>query len=447
MQFLSRPDPKSSAITLKTWFNAEAAFFELAVPIKLKGVGVVADAILRVCASSIVSLQTVKSPTVPPAIGEAFKSTTLSLGFTLSRPPAVIVHAAATEPLSPSKRSSGVVLDAIRYLSKTTAFSIHIDARDAPPNMQQVTDAASQGLFRTCSTRYHIASMYGGVGGKLADSSDSADTAPPPSYQETTSSPPPPPPPIQEPASKKRPRQYTNTDTERDDISLLWGELRAIKEAQSRVDVKQVQSRVESLETENLKLKQQNKELAQSLVNLQERYDALEDRFAALDSKNDELADTYDLAFSDLGENMDRLEGVVDFVHEGGVRDESLKVIKDAVVQEIMTRLANGRSTVKNTFKTLAQGVSVAIALRYQDLMREGKQGIHWPVTSLNLVPRIEYLRPQGPSKLYVTGTCARREQCLTGVDICWSQNDRFGNTHNGISPEVIKTMEAKEYA
>ncbi|KAF5975981.1 hypothetical protein FCOIX_7373, partial [Fusarium coicis] len=93
MQFLTRPDPKSSAITLKTWFNAEAAFFELAVPIKLKGVGVVADAILRICASSIVSLQTVKSPTIPPAIGEAFKSTTLSLAFTLSRPPAVIVHA------------------------------------------------------------------------------------------------------------------------------------------------------------------------------------------------------------------------------------------------------------------------------------------------------------------------------------------------------------------
>ncbi|RBQ72075.1 hypothetical protein FVER14953_14022 [Fusarium verticillioides] len=341
MQFLTRPDPKSSVITLKTWFNAEAAFFELAVPIKLKGVGVVADAILRVCASSIVSLQAVKSPSVPPAIGEAFKSTTLSLDFTLSRPPAIIVHAAATEPLSPSKRSSGVVLDAIRHLSKTTAFSVHIDARDAPPNMQQVTDAASQGLFRSCSTRYHIASLYGGVGGKLAESADSADTAPPPSYQETTTSSPPPPL-IQQPASKKRPRQDTNTDTERDDISLLWGELRAIKEAQSRVDVKQVQGRVEALETENQKLKEQNKELAQSLVSLLERYDALEDRFAALDSKNDELAETYDLAFADLGENMDRLEGVIDFVHEGGVRDESLNVIKDAVVQEIMTRLANG---------------------------------------------------------------------------------------------------------
>ncbi|KAF4433101.1 hypothetical protein F53441_13795 [Fusarium austroafricanum] len=104
--------------------------------------------------------------------------------------------------------------------------------------------------------------MYGGIGGKLIDSSASAsaDTAPPPLYEETASSSPPPPPPIQ-PASKKRPRQDTDADAERDDITLLWAKLRAIKEAQSRVDVKQVQSRVEALETENEKLKQQNKEL------------------------------------------------------------------------------------------------------------------------------------------------------------------------------------------
>jgi hypothetical protein len=39
---------------------------------------------------------------------------------------------------------------------------------------------------------------------------------------------------------------------------------------------------------------------------------------------------------------MDRLEGVVDFVQEGQVREESLEVIKNVVVKEIMTRLANG---------------------------------------------------------------------------------------------------------
>ncbi|SCO87580.1 uncharacterized protein FRV6_11707 [Fusarium oxysporum] len=336
MQFLTKPDPRSSAITFKTRFNGEAAYFELGVPVKLKGLDIVTNAMIRVCASTIVSLEVVKNPIVPTAIGEAFKSTALSLDFTLKCSPTIIVHTGAVEPLSPSKKSSGVVLDAIRDLSKATALSIYIEARDAPPKLQDISDAASQGLFKSCSTRYHIASMYGGIGGKLIDFS--AETAPPP-YEETASSPPPPPPPIELP-SKKRPRQ--DTDPERDDITLLWAELRAIKEVQSRVDVKEVQSRVEALETENEKLKQQNKELVEGMDKLQERYDALEHRFAVLDSENEEFADTYDCSFSELREDMDRLEGVVNFVQEGQVGEESLKVIKDVVVQEIMTRLANG---------------------------------------------------------------------------------------------------------
>ncbi|KNB04436.1 hypothetical protein FOXG_06544 [Fusarium oxysporum f. sp. lycopersici 4287] len=109
--------------------------------------------------------------------------------------------------------------------------------------------------------------------------------------------------------------------------------------------MKEVQSRVEALETENEKLKQQNKELVEGMDKLQERYDALEHRFAALDSKNEEFADTYDCSFSELREDMDRLEGVVDFVQEGQVREESLEVIKNVVVKEIMTRLANGRNS------------------------------------------------------------------------------------------------------
>ncbi|KNB04435.1 hypothetical protein FOXG_19295 [Fusarium oxysporum f. sp. lycopersici 4287] len=83
MQFLTKPDPRSSAVTFNTRFNGEAAFFELGVPVKLKGLDIVTKAMVRVCASSIVSLEVVKNPTVPTTIGEAFKSTTLSLDFTL----------------------------------------------------------------------------------------------------------------------------------------------------------------------------------------------------------------------------------------------------------------------------------------------------------------------------------------------------------------------------
>ncbi|KAM0277945.1 hypothetical protein ACHAO9_012373 [Fusarium lateritium] len=73
--------------------------------------------------------------------------------------------------------------------------------------------------------------MYGGIGGKLIDTSTEMTSLP--SYDEAATCPPLPPP-IDEPLGKKRPRQ--NTDSERNDISLLWAELRGIKEGQSRVE-------------------------------------------------------------------------------------------------------------------------------------------------------------------------------------------------------------------
>ncbi|SPJ76051.1 uncharacterized protein FTOL_05782 [Fusarium torulosum] len=324
IRFLTKPDPKNKAITLTTRFDSDAAFFELGVPTKLKGLDIVTNVMLRVCASSIVSFDLTKNPTVPPAIGQEFESTALSLDFTLKCPPTIIVHTGAVEPLSAARKLSGVVLDAIRDLSKATALSIYIEARDAPAKLQDISDAASQDLFKSSSTRYHIASMYGGIGGKLIDLK--AETAAPPSYNEAATSPPPPPP--IEPLSKKRPRQ--DTDPERDDITLLWSELRAMKEVQSQV------------KAENEKLIQQNKELVQGMDKLQERYDALEDRLTAIDSKNDEFADTYDCEVKELRDDLDSLEGIVQFVQEGQLGEESLKVIKDVVVEEILRRLANG---------------------------------------------------------------------------------------------------------
>ncbi|KAM0199349.1 hypothetical protein ACHAQI_012038 [Fusarium lateritium] len=313
-------------------FDSESAFCELGVPTKLKGLDIVTNVILRVCASSILSLQVIKNPSIPPAIVEEFESTALSLDLTLKCPPALIVHTGAVEPLAAARKQSGVVLDAIRNLSKATALSIFIEARKAPTNLQDISDAASQGLFKSCSTRFHITSMYGGIGGKLIDTS--TETTSPPSYDEAATCPPPPPP-IDEPLGKKRPRQ--NTDSERNDISLLWAELRGIKEGQSRV------------EAENEKLKQQNSELVGAINKLQERYDALEDHLAVLDSKNEEFADTYQCELTELHDEVDNLDEVVKFVQEGQVSEESLELIKNLVVEELMRRLANGgASTVSH---------------------------------------------------------------------------------------------------
>lgn len=324
MRFLTKPDPRTKPIMFTARFDIEAAFFELAVPTKLKGLDIVTNVILRVCASSIASIELMKNPTIPTAIGEEFESTALCLDFTLKCPPVIIVHTGAVEPVSAARKHSGVVLDAIRDLSKVTALSIYIEARDAPTKLHDISDAASQGLFKSCSTQYHIASMYGGIGGKFLD--PPAETISPPSYDEAAASPPPPPP--IEPLSKKRLRR--DTDSECDNIALLWAELNAIKTAQTRA------------EAENEKLKQQNKELVKGMDKLQEKYDALDNRLAALDEKNEEFADTYDCELTELGDEIDNLKEVILFIQEGQVSEESLAVIKDVVVEEMSRRLANG---------------------------------------------------------------------------------------------------------
>jgi hypothetical protein len=205
-------------------FDSEAAFFELAVPTKLKGLDIVMNVILRVCALSIVSLELIKNPTIPIAVGEEFEFTAFSLDFTLKCPLAIIVQTGAVEPVSAARKHSGVVLDAIRDLAKVTAL-YYIEARDAPSKLHDISDAASQGLSKSCSTQYYIASMYGGIGGKFLD--PPAETVSPPSYDEAAASPSLPPP--IEPLSKKRPRR--DTDAECDNITLLWAELHAIKTA------------------------------------------------------------------------------------------------------------------------------------------------------------------------------------------------------------------------
>ncbi|KAJ9425986.1 hypothetical protein QL093DRAFT_2560365 [Fusarium oxysporum] len=78
-----------------------------------------------------------------------------------------------------------------------------------------------------------------------------------------------------------------------------------------------LQSRVEALETKNEKLKQQNKEL------------------------NKEFTNIYNCLFLELYKDIDRVEGVVNFILEGQVHEELLKVIKNVIIKEIMTRLAN----------------------------------------------------------------------------------------------------------
>jgi hypothetical protein len=94
------------------------------------------------------------------------------------------------------------------------------------------------------------------------------------------------------------------------------------------------------LETENKRLKQANEELVQGMDKLRERCTTLEDSFEALNRATDGFMDTYDNELTELRDDMHSLEGIVNFFQEDQVSDESVKRIKDAIIQDITTRLS-----------------------------------------------------------------------------------------------------------
>lgn len=328
---LAKPDPQVSSITFTCRFDKTCAFFELSIPVKLKGLDTTTAVTLRACASSIVSLDVVKNPTVPVTIQREFDSPTLCLNFSLNHHLNVLVPTPALEPLSPARKHSGAVLDAIRDLSNATVLSIFIEAQAAPSSLQSISDAVTEGLLKSFhSLRYHLASMYGGLGAKLIDLS--VQTAlPPPAYDDTD---PPPPPPIDCNYNKKRPRQDSQSPRS-SDIALIWDELRSLKETRCRDQV-----RIEALETENKRLRQENEELVRGMDTMRERCNALEDGFEVLNKSTEGFMDTYDNELTELRDDIHSLEGMVNFLQEGQVSDETAKRIKDAVVKDITTRLS-----------------------------------------------------------------------------------------------------------
>ncbi|RGP80931.1 hypothetical protein FLONG3_943 [Fusarium longipes] len=337
---LIKPDPKVSSITLVTRFDKTCAFFELSIPLKLKGIDTTTSITLRTCASTIASLDLVKNPTVPNPIEKEFGSTSLCLALTLKRHLDVLVPTPALEPLSPARAHSGAVLDAVRDLCQVTAFSIYIEARAAPsgPGFQSISDAISQGAYESSnSSGYQLASMYAGLGAKSVTLLIEP-TLPPPSYDDTD---PPPPPPIESYNDRKRPRQ--DSDAERhNEITLIWNELRAIKEAKI-CDEK----RIEALEKENTELRQGMDKFRERCDALEKSQQDLKHSFEILETANEKftdtateaLLDTFDSELTELRDDMRAMEEAVEFIQEGQVSDDSVKRIKDAVVQHFATRL------------------------------------------------------------------------------------------------------------
>ncbi|ENH66600.1 hypothetical protein FOC1_g10000237 [Fusarium oxysporum f. sp. cubense race 1] len=318
-----------SDITLTTHFDKTCSLFELSVPIKIKdirlkddkgGENSVSTLILRICPSTVDTFSFASTTTGSESTRPKFTSYVTRLDFRLSKSLDVLVPASAQEPLIPARAYSGAVLDSIRQLSNATSLFIYVQDNVLSKNdLQYLTDAFSQGLFKSVRSSQHaLARLYGGNGAKIIRLSAQTGQSPPP-YREIT--PPPPSAPIY---NKKRPRQ--DSQNERDnDIAQIWAVLAKIKERDTRN---------EALENENRWLRKEMEELRERVAVLEKQKDDNEHVEAQTNDNTMALVDV-DVELADMREDIRELKAKADSVERG----ELVEMVKHDVLDYMRVRL------------------------------------------------------------------------------------------------------------
>ncbi|KAF5003305.1 hypothetical protein FDECE_10135 [Fusarium decemcellulare] len=325
---LAEPDPQIKRIILTTRFDATCAWFELSIPIKLKGIKAASSIIVRILPSSITSFDYALSTTAPQVVHDTLASTTLCLDFQLNQHLQILVPADADEPLHPIRAQGGTVLDAIRQLANVNSLSVYVEAPAlSNAQLQSVRDAISQGL--AASPHQDLASMYGGSGAKMISLVDPVHL-PPPAYDETE--PPPPSAPI---LDRKRLRKDSREERD-EDIALIWAQITMMQKNDAQ--------RIRALERENDDLKHEITELREQFTTLVTRQMRLEEEFGALETtteqKMGDLGDEMSVKMTELNEDIHALSLRVDFIQQDDDDDELVDKAKDRVIDHLITRLA-----------------------------------------------------------------------------------------------------------
>ncbi|KAI6771230.1 hypothetical protein HG531_008855 [Fusarium graminearum] len=356
-RFLAEPDPQIRDITFTTRFDSIATFFQLNIPIRIKGIKTGTTLILRISPSFISSCEITRNPTIPSVVRDKFRSSTLCLNFCLNTYPEVLVSTEAQEPLAPLRAQSGTVLDLIHELANITALSIYIkDSGTSTAQLQPVCDAVSNGV--SLVVQDDLASMYSGAGAKVvtlpAPHADATHTdvpratdvphtdaphaeLPPPSYDQTE--PPPPHAPIFESRKRRRPKYDLRDDLrdERDeDIALIWAQLETM---QARYGAE-----IKALREENLDLREEVDDLRKQVAasdkrhkDLQEELDALETR---TEIKVDDFSDEIDIKIIDARSEIQDLAESVKSVREDVDQDRLVDRVKYKVLEHIRASLS-----------------------------------------------------------------------------------------------------------
>lgn len=330
---LADPDPRSSRVTFEGRFydnTALCSFFQLHIPVRLRGVTRDTTILVPIYPDAIISLDPERFPSTPAIIDKKLRCSCICLRFQLNRPISVIVPVAATTPLKPFRNPSGDVLDRLRSLVQVTSLCIYVPDLELSSaklhTIQAKLETLQKAFSRTRSKPpvHDLVCLFDGTGGKIVECLNES----PPAYDQI--GPPPPLAPIIESDAKSEPKSKPNDKKRRrrdspapedtdSRIDAIWAELRKkdLKIEQLEARVKQLEHEKEegADETDVLRLELDkviavNEELEGQLLLTNEKLDSLIDEVAyiqenGLDSDVEEriVGTVTDCVFEQISEN------------------------------------------------------------------------------------------------------------------------------------------------
>ncbi|KAK7983153.1 ubiquitin-conjugating enzyme/RWD-like protein [Apiospora arundinis] len=330
--FLTTPDPSDARIVFESQTapienspDATGVFLQLSIPVKLKGIFAHAPVHIHIHPSQIQS-PTYSSENIPETVQTKMPGRLARFSMKLREPIHLIIPSNTPSPLRARSRASGLVLDALRSLSRATELSIYMEDQE--------------------TTWAHLQLLCG----LLAAEEDAS--LPPPRYDEL--GPGPPMPPISESkdqSTKRRRQRRSNSSTSSDVLALgdappKKPDLRASpprpSAVQQRLDILEVLVQTQARQIDELLA--DNKLQKERIRECESDIGAVRLAAERAHARVEEL----ELEMAVQRDDMERLDGDVQYCREqeedmvevvtDKVSDRIVDVVADAVTDRIATR-------------------------------------------------------------------------------------------------------------
>ncbi|KAM0226854.1 hypothetical protein ACHAP5_012301 [Fusarium lateritium] len=327
-QQLAKPDPPNSLVRFTLRLDASSALFEIKIPIKYKDHPTSSAIYIHINPESIIAIKHSTKDEASSSNDPVLSSTYLDLEH--NNAISILIPSFISEPVVAARPRSGRILDSLYELSHTTSLRIYIpDDVLTLDQLGAISAAATQQQLKPCSgPDFDISRLFTGSGAKITtlpqprppsyDKAAAQTNAP--LYNESTTF---------DPPTHKRKRSQEVIEK----AGPIWAKLLELETI--------IQQRAPQ---DALVLQQQTEisELRDKLASCENKILDLEAEVAGLRQTQESTSDAEIVELIELRDDVQTLEGKIDFVARGKDDEEFKERLKEEVLEELIVRISRG---------------------------------------------------------------------------------------------------------